>query len=89
MALPLRRALDVSTFAAVNQDNHLAIESHQDVVRIESLTALNRIYPGEFDSPSDLATELRNLIRSRQPGQAGTFSDDQRSRLTSWLDELN
>lgn len=90
VALPLRRAVEVSTFAAVNQDNHLDIEeSHQDVVRIESLKALHQRFPGDFDSPSDLAAELRNLIRSRQPGLSPTFSDDQRSRLASWLEDLN
>lgn len=89
VALPLRRALGISTFAAENRDNHLAIESHQDVVRLESLRALHQRYSGDFDSPSDLTAELRNLIRSRQPGQAGTFTDDQRSRLASWVDELN
>src|SRR5450432_3185730 len=28
VARPLRRALEISTFAAENSDNHLAIESH-------------------------------------------------------------
>ena len=89
VALPLRRAGGISTFAAENRDNHLAIESHQDVVRLESLPALHRRFPGGFDFPADLVAELRNLIRSREPGQAGTFSDDQRSRLTEWLDGIN
>lgn len=89
VALPLRRALGISTFAADNQDNHLAIESHQDVVRLESLLALHKRYSGDFDSPSELAAELRNLIRSRQPVQAGTFTDEQHSRLESWVEELN
>lgn len=89
VALPLRRALRISTFAAENRDNHLDIESHQDVVRLESLRALHQRYPGDFDSPSDLATELLNLIRSRQAGQAGMFTEDQRSRLDSWVAELN
>lgn len=89
VAMPSRRALGISTFAAENGDNHLAIESHQDVVRLESLRALHQLYPGDFDSPSDLTAELRILIRSRQPGQAGAFSDDQRSRFASWLDGLN
>lgn len=89
VARPQRRALEVSTFGSENSDNHLAIESHQDVVRLESLKALHQIFPGDFDSPADLAVELRNLVRSRQPGQAGTFSDDQRSRLDSWVNELN
>jgi hypothetical protein len=89
VALPLRRATGVSTFAAENQDNHLTIESHQDVVRLESIVGLHKCCPVGFDTPSDLAVELRNLIRSRQPGQAGTFSDDQRNRLAEWLDELN
>ncbi len=89
VARPLRRAPEVSTFADENSDNHLAIESHQDVVRLESLKALHQRFPGDFDSPADLAVELRNLVRSRQPGQAGTFSVDQRSRLDSWVNELN
>ena len=83
-----RRALSISTFAAENQDNHLAIESHQDVVRLESLLGMYQS-SGDFDSPSELAAELRHLIRSRQPGQAGTFTDEQRSRLELWVEELN
>jgi len=90
VALPLRRALGISTFAAVNQDNHLPREeSHQDVVRLESLRALHQLYPGDFDSPSHLATELRMLIRSRQPREADVISDEQLSRLTSWVEGLN
>ena len=89
VARPLRRALEISTFAAENSDNHLAIESHQDVVRLESLKALHQRFPGDFDSPADLAVELRNLVRSRQPGQADTFSEYQSSRLDSWVNELN
>jgi hypothetical protein len=76
-------------FAAENHENHLALESHQDVVRLESLNALHQRYPADFDSPADLAAELRNLIRSRQPGEAGAFTNDQSSRLSSWLDGLN
>ena len=86
VARPLRRALEVSTFSAENSDNHLVNESHQDVVRLESLSALYKRFPGGFDSAAELVTEIRNLIRSRQPGQAGIFSDDQRSRLAEWLD---
>jgi len=86
VALPLRRAGGIATFTSENSDNHLAIESHQDVVRLESLKKMHDLFPGGFDSAADLVAELRNLIRSRQPGQAGTFSDDQRSRLAEWLD---
>ena len=89
VALPLRRATGISTFATDNAENHLAVESHQDVVRTESLVALHKRFPGGFDSVTDLVVELRNLIRSREPGQAGAFSDDQRSRLTEWLDGIN
>jgi hypothetical protein len=89
VALPLRRAGGIVTFAAENHDNHLALESHQDVVRLESLKALHQRYPADFDSPADLAAELHNLIQSRQPGQAAGFSDDQRNRLTSWLEGVN
>jgi hypothetical protein len=89
VALPLRRAGDIATFATENQDNHLSIESHQDVVRLESIIAMHKLCPLGFDSPADLAAEFRNLIHSRQPGQADTFTDDQRNRLAEWLDELN
>lgn len=89
VALPLRDAPDISTFSAANHTNHLAIESHQDVVRVESLNALHNRYSGDFDTPSELATELSNLIQSREPGKAGTFTVEQRSRLESWLEELN
>ncbi len=89
VALPLRRASGISTFAAENSDNHLAIESHQDAVRLESLSALHKRFPGGFDSATDLIAELRNLIRSRQPGQSGAISDDQRSRLSEWLNGVN
>lgn len=85
VARPLKHATDISTFAAENAENHLAVESHQDVVRIESLAALHRRFPGGFDSVTDLVVELRNLIRSRETGQAGTLSADQRSRLEEWL----
>lgn len=87
--LPLSRARGISTFAAENRDNHLVIESHQDVVRLESLLGLHQSSLGDFDSPSELAAELRHLIRSRQPGMAGTFTDNQRSRLELWVEELN
>lgn len=89
VARPLRRAHEVATFAVENSDNHLAIESHQDVVRLESLRALYQRFPGDFDSPADLAAEIQNLVRSRLPGQAGVFNEDQRSRLLLWLNELN
>lgn len=89
VARPLRRALEVSTFSAENSDNHLVNESHQDVVRLESLSALHKRFPGGFDSATDLIAEIRHLVRSRQPGQAGTFSDDQRSRLSEWLEGIN
>ena len=88
--LPLRRAASISTFGPDNAENHLAIgESHQDVVRLESLGDLHKFFPGGFDSVTDLVVEIRNLVRSREPGQAGTFSEDQRSRITEWLDEIN
>ena len=89
VARPLHRAVEISTFAAENGNNHLANESHQDVVRLESIRALYQLFPGDFDSPADLALELRNLLRARQPGQADTFSDEQRSRLEIWVHELN
>lgn len=89
VALPTRRAGSITTFAPENSDNHLVIESHQDFIRLESVTALHRRFSGGFDQPTDLATELRGLIQSRQPGKSRTISDDQRSRLAEWLDGLN
>lgn len=82
-------AAKVATFAAANQANHLPIESHQDVVRVESVASLHNLYPGDFGSPAELATELHALIESRQPGKADTFSADRLSRLTTWLNDLN
>jgi hypothetical protein len=89
IALPTSRATGITTFSAENTDNHLVIESHQNFVRLESLIALHKRFPGGFDRPADLAVELRNLIQSRKPGSAGAISDDQRNRLAEWLDGLN
>jgi hypothetical protein len=89
VALPLRRSVAISTFGSENGENHLAIESHQDVVRLESIRSLYQRFPGDFDSPADLASELRNLMLSREPGHADALDSYRRSRLTLWLDELN
>jgi hypothetical protein len=90
IALPLRRAGRIVTFSSQNQENQLAgLESNQDVVRLESLRALHQRFPGDFDTPADLAAEIRGFIRSEQPGQTGPFSGDQRSRLEAWVDELD
>ena len=89
VGLPLRRATSVSTFSAENCDNHLAIESHQDVVRLESLSAMYSRYPGDFDSLSELLSELRQLIMAKQSSKSGTVDNEQHSRLASWLEEIN
>ncbi|MBI3824174.1 MAG: hypothetical protein HY289_16020 [Planctomycetes bacterium] len=89
IALPVSRVRSVSTFAADNKGNHLAIESHQDVVRLESLTALHRLCPGDFASPQELADQLGNLVASREPGKAATVTADQSDRLAIWVEELN
>ena len=89
VARPLRHAPSVSTFSAENQDNHLAIESHQDVVRLESVSAMYLRYQGDFDSLSDLTTELSNLIQSRRVSKTGMVTDEQYPRLASWLEEIN
>jgi len=92
IARPNRRPAEVATFAAENQDNHLAgIESNQDVVRLMSVKALHERYGTEagFDTPNDLANALRLLVRSREPGQSGLLNTDQRAQLADWLDGLN
>lgn len=92
VARPQVHALQVSTFAAENSDNHLAgLEPKQDVVRLMSVKALHERYGSEagFDTPNDLTNALRTLIRSRESGQAGLLNDDQRAQLADWLDGLN
>lgn len=89
VALPRRRASQVATFADENQPNHLSIESHQDVVRLESISALHKLYPVGFDTPAGLAAALHSLIQSRQPGQEGECGADQHSQLAEWLEGLN
>ncbi|OYW73773.1 MAG: hypothetical protein B7Z37_20285 [Verrucomicrobia bacterium 12-59-8] len=90
VACSSRKRREVSTFAVENEDNHLAkLESNQDVVRLESVRSMYQLYAGDFDSVADLAAELRALIQSREPGKEDTFTDDQRSRLSLWLDGLN
>lgn len=92
IARPNRRPAEVATFAAENQDNHLAgIESNQDVVRLMSVKALHERYGTEagFDTPKDLANALTLLVRSREPGQGGLLNTDQRAQLADWLDGLN
>ena len=89
---PNRRSTEVATFASENQDNHLSgLESHQDVVRLMSVKGLHERHGVEagFDKPADLAIALRNLVRSRNSGQAGLLSIDQRAQLSDWLDGLN
>ena len=89
---PNRRSTEVATFASENKDNHLSgIESHQDVVRLMAVKGLHERYGPEagFDTPADLAIALRNLVRSREPGQAGLLSTDQHSQMSDWLDGLN
>lgn len=85
VGLPVNHAKSLATFAPDNLANHLALESHQDVVRLESLGGLFRVFPGDFDSAVDLAAELRSLVQSRP----APFDEDRRNRLESWLEELN
>lgn len=87
---PRLDAQSVETFSALNRDNHRAErESNQDVVRIESIAALHKWYPGYIDSADELATELRDLSRANQPDQGHLMDGDRRSRLTLWLEGLN
>jgi len=90
VARPLLRASEISTFTAANQENlRPHEESHQDVVRLESVRALHKRCPLDFESPAELAEELRQMIRSRPPGGAGAFGADQHGRLAAWLEEIN
>lgn len=50
---------NIATFTAPNRDNHLPLESAQDVVRLESIPALFNIFQGFFDSAAQLTNELR------------------------------
>ena len=89
IALPQSRAQAISTFAASNRDNHLVIESHQDVVRVESLVFLFGRHATIFDSIAELVEELRAFIELKNAGRLSEFDDDRRSRLSLWIDELN
>lgn len=89
LALPPRRATEISTFAAENRENHLSLESNLDVVRLESLHELYRLCQGDFGSLSDLERELHNLVESRQPGKARLLDTNRRSLLLTWLEGLN
>lgn len=83
IACPRARLTEVATFSADNHDNHLNIESDQDVVRLESISSLFELWQGEFDTAEELADALRALLAARngkpQPSDL----------LPEWLDGLN
>ena len=79
------RPLTCHTFAAINQPALLDIESHRDVVRLESAVGLYELNKSVFASAADLAVALRALTAS---GPAA-LADDERDRLQLWLDGAN
>lgn len=89
IALPKNRAADVATFVIDNRENHLTLESHQDVVRLESLQSLHNRSPMDFDRLDELKTELTKLIQARTSNNRSKFDIDEYSRLSSWLERLN
>jgi hypothetical protein len=87
IAPPARRAQRCSTFGATNQLNLLALESNQDVVRMESVSGLFNLAKTEFSTATELAEALRRLVSQR--GVGGSYDVDERSRLERWVAELN
>ncbi len=76
-----------ATFADTNHPNILPLESHQDVVRLESVTGLFDLGKAIFGSPQDLADALRAFVPPT--GEPRALDPNERSRLERWVDELN
>jgi hypothetical protein len=87
IAPPARRAQRCTTFGVANQPNLLALESNQDVVRMESVSGLFALAKAGFSTTTELVEALRRFVSQR--GNAGSFDVDERSRLERWVDELN
>jgi len=89
IALTHAQAGRVATFSSDNSVNHLPIESNQDVVRVESIAGLFRLWAGDYANPSELSEELQGYITAKQLGTVASLDENRLSRLQSWLDELN
>jgi hypothetical protein len=75
-----------ATFGAINQSNHLAsTEPNQDVVRLESVAGFFQLAKAGFDSLDKLDAALRYYTSHR----SGELAPDEKSRLETWVDELN
>lgn len=79
---------ECTTFIEVNRPNLLDLESHQDVVRMESISGLFRLAPSVwFDSADKLADALRALYEERCGGLP--MATDEKDRLEKWLEGTN
>ena len=76
-----------ATFADANNPNIVSLESHQDVVRLESVAGLFELAKANFGSLADLADALRAFVPPT--GKPGALDPYDRSRLVRWVDELN
>jgi len=86
IGLSCSESRDIATFSKGNLPNHLAIESNQDVVRVESVAGLFRACSEVYSSVEELTDELNAYIDARHNGK---FDTDRLARLQSWLDGLN
>lgn len=73
------------TFAVVNQPALLTMESHRDVVRMESIAGLFELNKSIFDTSADLAIALRMLTEKG----ITALDADQRDQLQAWIDGAN
>ena len=85
VGVPTKRRRRGHTFADVNRPAlkpFAAMESHSDVVRLESMLGLFMLNPGDFDSPEALGKALEAQI-------AGTIEEDELEVLHQWLEGIN
>ena len=86
IAVPARGARRCATFDAINQSNHLtSTEPNQDVVRLVSVAGFYERAKAGFDSLDKLLAALRYFISHRN----GAIDPNEKSRLETWVDELN
>jgi hypothetical protein len=86
IGVPTSGARRCATFAAINQSNHLAsTEPNQDVVRLESVAGFYERAKAGFDSLDKLDAALRYFTSHRD----GAIDPNEKSRLETWVDELN
>lgn len=89
IAVRAGKLAECTTFMETNRPNLLLrLESHRDVVRMESISGLFRLTrPVWFDSVDTLADGLRTLCEESRGGLS--MAADEKARLTKWLEGTN